>query len=210
MADTTFLQGDLRERAQTDQRVSFWLAVLLSLITFGLWGYYVIWQLVNRRDRHFRRVARLAEDSTVYLRARAEETGADLGRTLPRLEAAQRALREGAAERGAAVWTILCVLTQGIGTLVLWYVLMADFTKHEAQERELAVALNQGFGALGEQASLRAEPQIPNRSYGLYLLLTIITFGLFNIYWYYCLIEDPNRHFQAQAEWEADLALLAR
>ena len=210
MADTTFLQADLRQREQTDRRVSFWVALLLGIITFGLWGYYVIWQLVSRRDNHFRRVARLAEDATVYLRTRAHETGTDLGETLTRLEGAQRALRDSAAERGAAIWTILCILTQGLGNLVLWYVLMSDFSKHEAQEAELVAALNQGFALLGEQALLRFEPQIPDRSYWLYLLFTLITFGLFGIYWYYCLLEDPNRHFGAQGDWEAGLGLLAR
>ena len=210
MADTTFLQADLQQREQTDRQINFWLVLLLSFLTLGLWGYYVIWQLVSRRDRHFRRVARLAEDATVYLRTRAQETGTDLGETLTRLEGAQRALRDSAAERGAAIWTVLCILTQGLGNLVLWYVLMSDFSKHEAQEAELVAALNQGFAVLGEQTSLRLEPQIPDRSYWLYLLFTLITFGLFWIYWYYCLLEDPNRHFRAQADWEAGLGLLAR
>lgn len=202
MADTTFLEADLRERPATDQEISFWLALLLSVVTFGLWTYYVIWQLVSRRDRHFRRVARLAEDATAYLRDRSQEAGADLGPQLARLSETQRGMRESAHERGALIWTILCLLTSGVAALILYCVLMGDYRRHQAQEEELVAALNDAFNTLGEHPGLVAVPEIPERSCGLYIFLTIITFGLFGIYWYYCLIEDPNRHFRAQAEWE--------
>ena len=209
VADTTFLQADLREREETDRQISFWLAFLLGILTLGLYSYYVIWQLVSRRDRHFRRIARLAEDATVYLRARAEAAGTDIGERLVRLEAAQRPLRESAAERGALIWTILCFVSQGVGSFVLWYVLMADFRQHEQQEEQLVSVTNEALVALGENPGLVSHPQVPERSYWLYLFLTIITLGLFSVYWYYCLIEDPNRHFGAQAEWEARLVRAA-
>jgi len=36
------------------------------------------------------------------------------------------------------------------------------------------------------------------RSMMLYAVLTVITFGLFGIYWLYVLIDDPNKHFVRQ------------
>jgi hypothetical protein len=149
-------------------------------------------------------VARLAEDVTVYLRDRAEGSGVDLSAQLAGLDRAQRNLRESSSERGAAIWTILCILT-GIAGLVLYCVLMVDYRRHQAQEEDLVRELNGALVALGEHPGLVAAAEIPERNYWLYLLLTFVTFGLFGIYWWYCLIEDPNRHFRAQAEWESRL-----
>jgi energy-coupling factor transporter transmembrane protein EcfT len=44
------------------------------------------------------------------------------------------------------------------------------------------------------------------RPFVLYAALTIITFGLFGIYWLYTLIDDPNKHFERQHVVEDALA----
>jgi hypothetical protein len=36
---------------------------------------------------------------------------------------------------------------------------------------------------------------VPQRSVTLYVIVTIISGGIFGIYWLYALIEDPNKHF---------------
>ena len=42
----------------------------------------------------------------------------------------------------------------------------------------------------------RRETILPDRSFVLYLILTIITLGIFGIYWLYVLLKDPNEHFK--------------
>jgi len=206
MPDTTFLEADLRERAETDIQVGFWLMFFLSFITLGFFRFFTIWQLIARRDRHFRRLSRLAEDLTVYLRDRSQEAGADLSGPLRELEHVQRALRAAASERGAALWTLLCFFTSPIGELVLFYTLMSDFTQHEALEQRMMGALHAAFAALGEPRRLPFRTEIPPRSFWLYFLLMFFTGGLFAVYWWYSLITDPNRHFDAHEEWESGLA----
>jgi len=44
------------------------------------------------------------------------------------------------------------------------------------------------------------------RSFVLYAALTVITFGVFGIYWLYTLIDDPNKHFERQHVVEDALA----
>lgn len=252
MADTTFLQADLREREETDKRLSplllllpvagvLVLAVMVSLLfavmaalETGLGAeppeamvvlmvvavgvvalapavlpLYIVYQLVNRRDRHFRRVARLAEDATVYLRARAEEEGADLKDQLARLEELGRELRERATPRGAVLWTLLCFLVGLLPYLVLAYVLMDDYRQHERLEGELTRRLAEGFRALGTQTRLPFSAQVRARSFWLYALATLVTLGLFWVWWVYVLMVEPNRHFEAQARWEEALGALA-
>lgn len=171
---------------------------------------YLTYQLVNRRDRHFRRVARLAEDATAYLQARGAEAGVDVSEAVSRVEGVQREMRQQAGERGAAIWTILCVLAGGIVYCVLWYVLMEDYRQHEANETALASGLSEGFAALGVETSIAFRPTIPDRRFWWYLVYTVITFGIFWIYWFYVMMADPNAHFDAHAHWEARLAPVAQ
>lgn len=247
VADTTFLQADLGERARTDVHISPLLLLLIAalwmlsivpvlftgllaenmgevgtipallalafslLLGLGSWAVsiYITYQLVSRRDKHFRRLARLAEDAAVYLRARSEETGAELGDPQARLAEVERAMRTQAAERGAVIWTILCALA-GIVYPVLWYVLMDDYARHETNEVALTAVLNHSFALLGTEAGIAFQQQIPARRFWLYLLGTLITFGVFGIYWLYVMIADPNQHFQAHADWESRLARAAQ
>jgi len=248
LADTTFLQADLRERPFTDILISPWLLLamvglwpvafavmfvgllastlgeeteeiaaaggmaLFAILALASWALfiYITYQLVSRRDRHFRRLARLAEDAAVYLRARAAESGRNLEAGLARLEAAHRATREQAGERGAVIWTILCALAGGIVYLVLWYVLMDDYKRHEINEVELAAAINAAFSELGVGAGIASQRQIPERSFWLYLFLSLITLSVFGLYWTYVMIADPNQHFRAHVEWESRLAQVAQ
>ncbi|MEM0450049.1 MAG: DUF4234 domain-containing protein [Nitrososphaerota archaeon] len=46
---------------------------------------------------------------------------------------------------------------------------------------------------------------IPNRSFVLYLILSMVTLGIFGIYRTYALIRDPNIHFREQAKFEDEL-----
>lgn len=181
------------------------LMIVLVGIASTAVSLYIVYHLVGRRDRHFRRLARLAEDATVYLRSRAQEAGADLSGPLEQLERMQRTMREQAGERGALIWAVLWVLAGLAVQYVLFYVLMQDFRRHEASEVELTVALNEAFSALGAEPGIAFQPQIPERSFWLYVLLTLITFGVWNLYWLYCMMADPNRHFVAQADWETRL-----
>ena len=205
MADTLFLESDLKERPATDIEIRFWPALLLSLITFGIYSYVVIWRLVSRRDRHFRRIARLTEDAGVYLRDRGADEGVDVEGVLTRLKRVERSTRLYAYERGATLWTLLVFLA-GIALWVLWYVLMDDFQKHEEDEETIVSAINHGLGLLGQEANLTYERQVPARRFWEFMILTLITFGIYGIYWLYCMVEDGNRHFRAQAEWETQLA----
>ena len=51
---------------------------------------------------------------------------------------------------------------------------------------------------------------IPRRSFGVYLLVTIITAGFFMFYWWYSIIKDLNHHFKAHRYFEDELARSVR
>ncbi len=49
------------------------------------------------------------------------------------------------------------------------------------------------------------EPQmvVPERNFVKFLVLSIVTCGIYAIYWLYTIINDPNMHFDDHAAWEA-------
>ena len=74
---------------------------------------------------------------------------------------------------------------------------MKDFYKHERREDAFWEDIGKALTACGVTAPLpRRTITLPDRSFALYLILTIITFGIFGIYWLYVLLKDPNEHFK--------------
>lgn len=53
-----------------------------------------------------------------------------------------------------------------------------------------------------------SETRIHMRSTAIYIVVTILTLGLFLLYWWYRLVKDPNEHFAQQHEFEDSLLRL--
>ena len=112
-------------------------------------------------------------------------------------------------ERSAYLWSLL-TLVPYIGGLFLAYALYRvnnDFQKHERSE----------FAALGDiqqtvsltvASPIHSEPGrfggswFPHRNSIFYFLLSVLTVGLFSIYWLDVSIHDPEPHFKAQSQLE--------
>lgn len=207
MANIAMLEGDFKQREETDITLGgIWKVLLLSLVTLGIYGMYTIYRLVQRRDMHFQRINRLTGDLINFLQEKGEETGEDVSQSIRKLEAIKRKLDDQAKERGAVLWLLICMFT-GIGSFILYYFLMDDFLKHEKYEREFLDTLNPAAKQLGIiTAPIKAERSIEERSFAMYLVLSIITLGIFGIYWFSVILNEPNRHFLEHARWEAVLS----
>jgi hypothetical protein len=83
---------------------------------------------------------------------------------------------------------------------------MRDFYKHERREDGFWEDISKVLDKCGIKFSVprRMEP-LPDRSFALYLILTILTMGLFGIYWLYVLLKDPNLHFRYHMQVEDQL-----
>ena len=83
---------------------------------------------------------------------------------------------------------------------------MKDFYRHERREDGFWEDISKIFGNLEVSFTppRRMNP-IPNRSFILYLILSIITLGIFGIYWLYVLIKDPNEHFKHHVQVDEQL-----
>ena len=53
-------------------------------------------------------------------------------------------------------------------------------------------SLASGTGEIGKYFPPSGNGKVPNRSIGLYIVLTLITCGIFGLYWFVCIVNDLN------------------
>jgi hypothetical protein len=95
-----------------------------------------------------------------------------------------------------------------IAMLYVLYFLTNDFYKHERWEDGMISDTERALSSLGVLFIFHRNEPIPHRSFVLYLIVTIITGGIFGLYWEYTLIKDPNNHFASHAVYEPQLIQL--
>jgi hypothetical protein len=178
-----------------------WLAGLVNVAVTAVLTY----MLVNRRHTHFKRQKFLSEDIIAATVSLSKTKKIDLEASLLPLERTVREANAEETEKTAILWAILSAFVP----FVQWYVyyfLMKDFYRHERREDGFLEDLGRALNRLGINFSApRRTEATPNRSFILYLILTIITMGLFGVYWIYILLKDPNEHFKYHIETESQL-----
>jgi hypothetical protein len=169
----------------------FLLVMVISLVAYLV----LIYLLVKRRNAHFKRQIFLFEDLINTAKVVAARKNIDTGVKLASLDRTVREVKSEEIIKDAVLWAILSALT-GIIVWYVWYFLMKDFYKHETREDGFWDDFIRTLENLGIKFSVpqRKRP-MPDRSFALYLVLTIITLGFFGIYWLYVLLTDPNEHF---------------
>lgn len=202
----TSLERDLRKRGDTDWQTGFVTALLLTLITFGIYGAYVLYKLLERREQHFERMASLRGNLIAVLQERARTSGiaGDLDSDFAELrridiEASDRDRR---GDKTPVLWLVLGIFT-GVTNFYVYYFLNDDFHDHEDNESlffDKAAALMARID-LGWKLPQPATT-VPRRRFTPYLIFTLLTLGLFALYWWYTLITDVNRHFDYHRSWE--------
>ncbi|HZY48000.1 MAG TPA: DUF4234 domain-containing protein [Candidatus Bathyarchaeia archaeon] len=154
-----------------------------------------VFKLVSRRNNHFNRQILLFEDLVTVAKEIAAKKNIDVSVLVNNMDRSVREARLEQSEKNATLWAIF----YGLGWLYSSYFLMKDFFKHERREDLFINDLLRTFNALGMPINLPyRNPPIPDRSFALYFILTIITASIFGVYWVYVLVSDPNNHFKQQ------------
>ena len=170
-------------------------------------GYIVnlvlIYLLINRRNGHFKRQRFLCEDIISAIQHMEKNSETDSG-----LSSIERTVKEAGVEetnKDAMLFALLAGFVPFVG-LYVYYFLMKDFYKHEKRENWFWRDLSMSLEKLGVNFSVpRRTEAMPDRSFALYFILSIITANLFGVYWMYVLLKDPNEHFKYHIEVEREL-----
>lgn len=164
------------------------LIIPIAVISAILW-IYVLYKWIDRRNNHFKRVELFYEDFIDFLEEKGSEKAAkNARRTL-------RELKSEMDEKSAILWVILSI----IFTPIIFYVyhfLTRDFYKHEQKENFLIEDIEEAVQASGGDFKFEDYDAVEDRNTILYIVLTIITLGIFGLYWIYTITKDPNKHFK--------------
>ncbi len=173
---------------------------IIFLVVLALVAVYMFYRLVKRRNTHFYRQLFLYDGLVNLGREVGAKKSVDVSLQLNNLQRTLTEARFEETEKSAILWAILGFLTGGLTNLYVYYFLMKDFYRHERREDIFIDDVTRLFASAGTPLNLprRINP-VPDRSFILYLVINIITGGLFGIYWLYVLLTDPNNHFRHQA-----------
>ncbi len=187
----------------------FAVAIGISVVAEVLFLYF-FYLLIRRRNQHFPRQQRFFNDLTTVLRAAASRRNVDVGPMLGSIESSVRYAQVEEAEKSAVLWVILLLVpfVNLIAELYILYFLTNDFYRHERREDGMLSDVERALAPMGVQFIFHRNGPIPHRSFVLYVVVTIITFGIFGIYWEYVLIKDPNDHFANHAVYEPEILQL--
>ncbi len=167
--------------------ISYFVVLVLVVV--------LIFKLVSRRNTHFNRQILLQEDLVSMAKELAAKRGADVSILLNNMERNVREARLEETEKNATLYAIL----GGLVWIYAAYFLMKDYFKHERREDLFINDMLRTFNALGVSINFPyRNPPIPDRSFALYFVLTLITASIFGVYWVYVLVTDPNNHFRQQ------------
>ncbi len=185
-----------------------WPIFIAAMVLMGIMGalllLVLIYMLIKRRNEHFKRHQLLEEDIVRVLTSSAGKKRAKIEDKLASIELSSREAKLNEKEQPAFLWAILCFFIS-IVSLYVGYFLMRDFYRHERREDFFLEDLEKTAGPIVALELPRRFRSTPDRNIILYIVLTILTAGLFGIYWLYTLIVDPNNHFDHQGKWEDKL-----
>jgi hypothetical protein len=197
-------------RAQTDYYFEgLGMVIFLTIITFGIFGFYVFYQLMKRMRDHNRRRLDLLESATEFAWNQASERGVaeELRPNFERIAANLAVMRQMTTDfRDPGIWVVIAVLTT-IAYYVGFVFLDQDLVKHDRAEGAAEAELSAIYGRLGQSVPAPDPARMKGQqNYAGRIIASIASCGVYFFWWLYNEMDDVNQHFQWNWPWEDSLA----
>jgi hypothetical protein len=199
-----------QRRAGTDYRFDFWTALGWTILTCGLYGLYITYQLVRRsRDHNARRLDLLDAATTLaWQQAEAKGLSADLQPSFNRISAELGVLRHQTVQfRDPALWTLLSVFGPAVVHVILLILLNGDLVDHDRAEGAIEHELSIIYTRLGAAVPAPDPSRMKGRhNYVGRIVVTVLTGGIYLLWWVYDAMTEGNEHYDHNWRWEDALA----
>jgi hypothetical protein len=200
-----------QSRGESDYIFNYWTALGWTVLTFGIYGFYVFYQLVRRmRDHNARRLELL--DAAITLGW--EEAGrrglqAELTPSFQRAAAHLAVLRRMTGDfRDPLIWLLLSLIASGIVHVIAFIFLDQDLVNHDRAEVGVEYEVALIYGRLGYALPYPNTDRVKGRhNYVGRIVATIFSFGIYSFWWWYNMMIEPNHHFYTN--WSQEDALAA-
>jgi len=199
----------VQRRGESDYIFSYWTALGWTILTLGIYGYYVFYQLVRRmRDHNARRLELLdAATTAAWEEAGRQGLQQEMAPSFQRAADHLAVLRQMTQDfREPVIWVLLAIIARGITEIVAFVLLDQDLVRHEQAESGAEDELSVIYGRLGQQlpSADRGGVKGPDNYVGR-ILAAIFTFGIYMFWWFYNQMDEPNKHFTSNWAQEDEL-----
>jgi len=200
-----------QRRVGTDYLFGFWTALGWSVLTCGLFAFYVLFQLVRRMREHNVRRLEFLEATVAFAWEEASRRGVqqELTPSFERAAAHLAALRRLTTDfRDPVVWLVLSIVSFGVAFVVAYVLLDRDLIEHDRAEVGVEYEIWLIFGRLGyavpgpDVGRVKAPDNYAGR-----VVASVVSLGIYGLWWTYNQMDVPNRHFRAN--WYHEDALAA-
>lgn len=199
-----------QRRHESDYIFDYWTALLWTALTCGIFGLYVVYQMIRRMRDHNRRRLELLDASIAFAweQARSQGVGDELRPAFERMAANTASLRDMTSDfREPVVWTLLHLIGGIVTDVVALILLDGDLVKHDYTEGAVEADLAAVYTRLGRPVPAPDPARVKAKhNYAARVAATIFTFGMYMFWWFYNAFDEPNRHFQTNWAWEDALA----
>ena len=191
------IEKNIRSRKETDKLMWFSIWVLLSVASFGLAWFLMIYFLIKRRNTHF---SRQKELETLILTR------------LNRINKQKNLNHESSFDikndkkvifRNTWTWALSTILI--FPAFYIIYFLTVDLQRHEENEFGFLMKVNSMLQNLDLEINLDEITVRKKFELNRYLFFSIMTIGFAAIYWLYRIFNDYNIHFKRQWKLEDEL-----
>jgi Domain of unknown function (DUF4234) len=195
----TKLDRAVKQRRDTDvQLVNWWLyTLLLSWVTFGIYSLYLYFKRIARIDQFSERKHSYYDATLEWTERWAARNGQEdaIHQEVADLRAdVTRAYQEDLRPIKAGLSFVLTLITLGIYGFYVLYRVNKYWWDAQVMEQDFDDKLSQTWIKLNIMRYQLDFPvdQRKRRSYALYLVLSIVTFGIWGLVWDYKVHTDPD------------------
>ncbi len=168
---------------------------------------YFVYSLINRHNKHTAREQELFLEALNRARSRTRQDDVRVLLPLSSAEGEFSKLVQKSHERSAVLWALLAFIPYAgwIFLVISLYLLSQDLNAHEHVEQSLLEDIDRMLGASGSSGLPPWTAfQYPRNSLG-YAVASLLTLGLFSLFWLHEMVRQPQAHFGNHAIFEPSL-----
>lgn len=186
------------------------LNIFLTVITCGIFGLYLFYQLMRRDRDHIRRRFELLGAANTYAweAANAKGLADELRPAFERVAVQLEVLRRLTTEfRDPVIWLVISLFASSIAQIAGFVLIDQDLDNHDRAEGAIESELTQIYARLGKSLPTPEPSRLKNRhNYAGRVIATLLTCGIYHFWWLYNMEVEGNRHLEAVWPWEDALA----
>jgi hypothetical protein len=188
-----------QRRDETDYIFHYWPALGWTILTLGIYGFYVFYQLIRRMRDHNARWLELLDAATTVAWEQAGRQGLqqEMAPSFERAAGHLSVLRQMTGDfREPVIWVLLVIVARGIAEIIAFILLDQDLIKHGQAEAGAWHELSVIYARLGQHLPAPDHGQVKRPdNYAGRILAAIFTFGIYMFWWFYNQMDEPNKHF---------------